>query len=87
MIVKHTRSNQMIIMWLSLIGIFVAKMQGTSAEKKMIADIEATPITNFNTIESESATAVAGKNISAIPMAEALPANRGSGSRTSQATG
>ena len=60
-------------------GISVDKMQGTSAEKKIIAAIETTPITKRVT-NAASATINEGRNISAIPTALAFAASIGSGS-------
>ena len=46
--VRTTRSNQITTKCHSLIGILVARMHGTSAEKKMMADTATTPMTNFS---------------------------------------
>ena len=62
-----------------LTSISVAKIVGIVAEKKIIAETDRTPMTNFVTKEA-STTINAGKNISAISTAAALAANKGSGS-------
>ena len=86
-IVKATRSNHSTTICGIDIGTRVAMMHGTKAEKKMMAEIETTPITNFSTMSPLPATAVAGRNISAIPSAAASLASCGSGRRTSHAKG
>lgn len=50
--VRATRSNQISTMWVILTGIFVAMMQGTRAEKKMMAETETTPMTKRSTRDS-----------------------------------
>lgn len=67
------------------IGIFVDITQGIDAEKNKIPEILVTPITKRVT-KSESFTKMAGKNISAIPKAAALPTKIGF-SKNSTVTG
>src|SRR5699024_2622677 len=57
------------------------------AEKKMIADTETTPIVNLSTRSGESATCVAGRNISTRPTADAFPASTGSESWVTHVNG
>ncbi len=78
MSVKTVRSNQMTRSRGKLSGISVDKMHGMTAEKNRIAETDTTAMMNFVT-SGASVTSKAGKNISAISMAEAFAANNGSG--------
>lgn len=69
--VKTTRINQMTTNFQIGILISVAKIQGTSAEKKIIAETLVIATTNF-TSKAALATSNEGKNISIIEMAEAF---------------
>ena len=60
-------------------GISVDKIQGTTAEKKIMDDTETTAITNLVTMAAFVINS-AGKNISAIETALAFAASIGSGS-------
>ena len=71
-------SNQIINISFILIGISVDKIQGIEAEKNKMAATETTPITYFVSNEAP-VTSKAGKNISAISIAHASAANKGSG--------
>lgn len=85
-IVKIVRSTQIIINFGILTGISVDKIQGTKAEKKIMADTDKTATMNLVT---NAALAVnrEGRNISAISIAEALAASSGSGNWTSHVNG
>lgn len=63
--------NQITISFHTGILISVARIHGTKAEKKIIADTLTTPTTNF-VLNAALATSNDGKNISIIEMAEAL---------------
>ena len=76
--VKIVRSAQMTNSFGILIGISVAKIQGITAEKNKMAEIETTAMMNLVT-RGASVTSKAGKNISAISIADALAASNGSG--------
>lgn len=69
--VKTTWINQMTTNFQIGIFISVAKIQGTSAEKKIIAETLVIATTNF-TSKAALATSNEGKNISIIEMAEAF---------------
>ena len=77
--VNTTLSNQMTTSFPMVSGISVDRIQGTTAEKKMIDDTETTAITNLAT-NAAYVTSKAGKNISAMETALAFAASIGSGS-------
>lgn len=81
-----TRSNQITISFGIEIGISVDTIQGTSAEKKIIAETDTTAMTNFTTTVA-CVTNNAGKNISAILNALAFATIIGSGNCRSQVNG
>ena len=60
-------------------GMSVAKIQGIDAEKNNMVEIDSVPTTNF-VIKGVSITRREGMYISAIPVANALPARDASGS-------
>ena len=61
------------------IGISVAKIQGIDAEKNNMVEMDSVPITNL-VIKGVPITKRQGMYISAIPVANALPARDASGS-------
>ena len=68
-------------------GMSVANTAGTIAEKKKIWLTHTTAMVNFNTMSSEPAVSVAGRNISAKPVASAPDVAHGSGRRSNHTTG
>lgn len=61
-----------------LIGISVERILGIDAEKKRMDEMATVAMINF-VIKGASTTSSAGRNISAIPTAEAFAARKGSG--------
>ena len=76
----------MIIRSLILIGIEVDIIQGTTAEKKIISEIQVTATTYLVAIEAPVTNTV-GRDISAILVARAWAATVASGSCTAAAKG
>lgn len=76
--VSTTLKNQITISFQNAILISVAKIHGTNAEKKMMAETLTTPTMNF-VLSAAFATSNDGKNISIIDIADALASNAWSG--------
>src|SRR5699024_12678433 len=84
--VSNTRSNQITTIFGTEIGMSVATTHGTNAEKKMICETDTTAITNLTAV-AWPVTSNEGRNISAIPSADAFATNNGSPMCSSQVTG